>query len=895
MTSERLFRLLLHAYPAHFRERYAAEMTEYFLVRLDRARTRRVPFAMMRFWMRTITDIAATARAERASETPQDYHSEGDPAMTSFLLDLRYAARRLRRTPLFTICAVLMLALGIGLNAAVFNLVDTLAFRPPPFENPDAIVHIYQDSDEGEPNSTSYPAYRDIARETGIFSAVAASSDASASWENADVPTPVAIEYVTASYFPVLGLRPSRGRWLSPEHDNVGEEMVAVVSHRSWRTRMGSDPGVIGRTIRINGHPVTVIGVGPESFNGEAGALLVDFWLSISATPTGGPYRVTNLERDQDHWYQVQARLASGVSVERAQEAMNVLALRHAEERPEINRGRDITVFALDDVRFHPEADGTIRLAATILLVIAGLVLLLACTNLANLLLVRGIARAPEMAVRVALGAGRSRIARLLLLEAIVLSVLGGAAGLVVGAWATRLIPLLPLPIPGGGLDSGFDARMVVFGVVLTLVTGVLFGLLPALRSARPDVAMVLRDEGPGRSAGRGTSVLRGALVTVQVALSVVLVVGAGLLARSFVNSRTVNVGVDAERIAMLATNLQQGGVTSEETAAVVAQLLERVEGLPGVERAAITTRLPVQNGGSTTQVVEGYEPAAGTGSVEIDFADVSRGYFETMGIRLIAGRLFGVQDTPDAPRAIVVSETAARTFWGSTERAIGGRIRPQGAVNSWREVVGVVSDVRVQSIQEPPTPMMYFSSEQWPASSFALVARTEGDPSALANSLRSVVREVRPALPVTRLGTMEGHLSDALAGLRTAAAMMGGFSLLAILLASLGVYAVVSFSVERRSQEIGIRAALGATRTRIVKMVVGESLVVVGVGLVVGFGLAVLVTQGLRGMLYGVGAIDVPTFGGAAVILLIAAGAAAMVPAMRGARANPVDVLRGH
>ena len=895
MTAERIFSLLLRAYPAHFRERYGEEMTEYFLVQLARARARPAPFTVLRFWLRTILDIAATARAERAGEAPQDYHSEGDPAVTSILLDLRYAARRLRRTPLFTACAILMLALGIGLNAAVFNLVDTLAFRPPPFENPAAIVHIYQDSDEGEPNSTSYPAYRDIARETEIFRAVAASSDGSATWEQGDVPTPVAIEYVTASYFPVLGLRPSRGRWLSPEHDNVGEEMVAVVTHRTWRTKMGSDPDVVGRVIRINGQPVTVIGVGPETFNGEAGALLVDFWLSISATPTGGPYRVTNLERDQDHWYQVQARLAPGVSVERAQTAMTLLAQQHAEERPEINRGRDITVFELDEVRFHPEVDGMIRMASTVLLVVAGLILLLACTNLANLLLVRGIARAPEMAVRVALGAGRSRVARLLLLEAMLLSVLGGAAGILAGAWATRLIPLLPLPIPGGGLDSGFDARMVVFGIVVTLVTGVLFGLLPALRSARPDVALVLRDEGPGRSAGRRTSVLRGALVTVQVALSVVLVIGAGLLARSFVNSKTVNVGVDADRVAVVATNLQQGGVTTEEMQAVVTQLLERVEALPGVERAAITTRLPVQNGGSTTQVVDGYQPAAGTGSVEIDFADVSRGYFETMGIRLVAGRLFGVQDAPGAPRVIVVSETAARTFFGSTERAIGGRIRPQGNVNAWREVVGVVSDVKVESIQEPPTPMMYFSADQWAVSSFAIVARTDGDPSAMANSLRGVVREVRATLPVTRLGTMESHLSEAIAGLRTAAAMMGGFSLLAVLLASLGVYAVVSFSVERRSQEIGIRAALGASRSRLVRMVVGESLVVVGIGLGVGFGLAVLGTQGLQGLLYGVGAIDVPTFAGAAMLLVLAAGLAAFVPAVRGARANPVDVLRGH
>lgn len=892
---ERAFRMLLRMYPRRFRELYGEEMTSFFLARLARARERddARALAIARLWMRTIADLTATAAGEHASWTPNDALSTGDHPVSSFLHDLRYAARRLRRSPLFALSAIVMLAIGIGLDSAVFHLVDTMALRPPPFEEPDRIVHIYQDSDEGEPNSTSYVAYRDMAQATDVFSGVAATSRGDATWENADVPTPVSIEFATASYFPVLGLQPSRGRWFDAEHDRVGSEMVAVVSHNTWRTRMGADPDVVGRTIRINGMPVTVIGVGPSNFSGEAGALLTDFWLSISSTPTGGPWRVENLDRDQDHLYQVKARLAPGVTVERAQAVMMVLAKRHAEERPELNEGRDITVFGSDEVRFHPEVDGMIVTAGVSMFVLAAIVLLLACTNLANLLLARGLSRSSEMAVRTALGAGRSRVVRLLLLEAILLSVLGGAAGMLVAAWAVQLIPLLPLPVPGGGLDVGVDHRMLIFGVLVTLVTGVLFGLLPALRATRPDVASVLRDEGAGRATGRRVSLLRGSLVAVQVTLSVVLVVGAGLLARSMSNARHVSAGVDAERIAVLVTNLQQGGVPSDDVAAVTAQMLERVEALPGVESAAITTRLPVQGGGSTTQVVDGYRPPTGTGSVELDYAQVSHGYFETMGIRHLAGRTFGAQDVPGSPRAIIVNEAAARTFWGGVDRAVGGRIRSQGSEGAWREVVGVVSDVKVSSLQEPPTPMMYFSGQQTSMDGFALVARTAGDPGMLANSMRAAVREVRPALPVTRLTTMETHLGDALAGLRTAAALLGGFSLLAVLLASLGVYAVVSFAVERRSQELGIRAALGATRPRIVRLVVGESLVMVGVGLVAGLGLAIVVSRGLQGILFGIGTMDVPTFAGTAMLLLVSAGLAAFVPARRAARANPVDVLR--
>lgn len=885
----RTFRALLRLYPPRFREAYGDEMTGFFLERLSRARSKgRV--AVSRLWLRTVGDVLGTAWAERRQERRAIRTTRGS-RMGSIVQDVRHAARRLARTPVFALSAVLILGLGIGLNAAVFNVVDTVLLRPPPFGDPERLVHIYQDSDEGEPSSTAYPAYRDIAGLTDVFEAVAATSPDGAIWEAVDGPRQVSIEFATADYMHVLGLQPMRGRWFGREHDVPGGEMVAVVTHRAWRTLFGSDPGIIGRTIRLNNQPVTIIGIGPAGFNGEAGALVTDFWLSISSTPVGGPYRVINLERREDHWYQVKARLADGVGIERARAALNALAAEMGAAYPDLDRGRDITLFAHDEIRFHPDVDAGILAASTGLLAVAGLVLLLACGNLANLLLVRGLSRAPEMAVRQALGAGRARIARLFLVEALLLAALGGVAGLGLAAWSVQLVPLLPLPTPGGGLDIGFDHRVVLFGIALALVTGLLFGLAPALRSARADVASTLRDEGRGRSASRGVTLLRGGLVVLQVAVSIVLVIGAGLLARSLENTQRVDSGVDVERIAILGTNLQQGGVTADEAAVVVAQLMDRVAALPGVERVALTTRLPVQSGGSTTQVVDGYEPSAGTGSVEVPFAFVSREYFDAMGIRLVEGRAFGPQDVPGAPTAIVVNETAARLYWGGN--AIGGRIRSQGNVDGWNQVVGVVSDVKVSSLREPPTPMMYISAEQGGVSFFSLVVRTSGDPAALLPVLRSTLREVRPSLPVVRLTTLSDHLGDGLAGPRIAALLMGGFSLLALLLASLGVYAVVSFTVERRTQEMGIRLALGAARARLVGMVVGESLLVVGLGIIGGLWLAALAAKGLEGMLYGVRPADPVTFGGASVLLLLAAAFASFLPARRAAGADPVDVLR--
>ena len=881
----RVFRGLLLLYPPWFRRAYGEEMTLLFMTRLERTAGR---WGRTALWGRTLKDATTNAAALRREDA-----QGGGFRMDTLLQDTRYAVRRLLRAPVFTLGAVALLAVGIGANTTVFTIVDALILRPPPWVDPERVVHVYQDSDDGEPSSNSFPATRDMATYRDVFSAVAATTPSGASWEGPDGPEPVATEYTTSSYMSVLGLDVQRGRWFAPEDDVVGGPPVAVVSAATWRARLGGDPNVVGRTIRLNGQPVTIIGVGPERLTSTSTPLLTDFWLSISATALSGPFQVANLERREDHWYLALARLQPGVTVEQAQAAMDALAARLAEAYPELNRGRDITVFSSRDVRHHPQGDRNIFLAGGLLSAIALSVLLVACANLANLLLVRGLGRSGEMAVRSALGAPKGRVARLFLLESLLLAGVGGLAGLILTRWALSALPALPIAdVIGGTLELAVDARVTLFALGLVTLTGVLFGLAPAVRSARTDVSRALRDDRRGASSDRGSVRLRSMLVAVQVSASLVLVLGTGLLARSLAALQTVDTGVDVERIAYVRIDWTPAGLTVEEARFAMDELLDRLEALPGVERAALGSRLPAMSQGSTTTEVEGYTPAAGTSAVELPFAIVTDGYFEAMGVPLVAGRLFGQDDVPGGGVSILVSEATARRFWGDAD-PIGRRMRGQGSETWTRTVVGVVGDVPVASIGESTAALFYFSSRQSQGSPSYVLVRTTGEPAALLASVRREVDEWRPSVTVSAQGTLDSHFGSSLAARRLAARGMIAFSLLALLLAGLGIYTVVSFTVARRSSELGIRIALGAERSGVVRMVVREVATIVGVGLGVGVLLSALAASRVSGLLYGVAALDPLTFGGAVAVLLAVAGVAAWLPARRAARADPVEALR--
>ena len=824
-------------------------------------------------------------RAERAGQM-----------LDALMKDVRHAQRGLRRRPGFTICAVLVLALGIGANAAVFSVVNSMLLKPLPYADPERVVSVYQDSDDGAPRSSSFPATRDMATYTEVFSGVAAMSATTMTWEADDGPRSAFIEFVTSSYFPVLGIAPSAGRWFDAAYDLVGAGNYAVVSHRTWRTQFGADPKVIGRTVRMGGQPVTVIGVGPEGFNGSYG-LVTDFWLSISSAGVGGPFRVANLERRQDHWYDARARLAPGVTLAQAQGAMDALAARLADEFPVLNRGRGITVFGGGQVRVHPAIDGALVSAAGLLLVIVGLVLALACANLANLLIVRGIFRGPEMALRRALGATRGRVARLFLTESILLALLGGGFGMLLGWWALRLIPVVAGSVTAtfggtGNLDIPMDLTVLIYTVTLSLATGVLFGLAPALRSSRSDVAGVLRVEGQSVSPDRRAALLRNGLVVVQLAVCLVLVVGAGLLTRSLANVLRVDPGVDAERLAFVATSFTQGAVTPEEQTVRLQDLMARAAALPGVTSVAYTSRLPVEPGGSTTTVIDGYTPPTGTDSVELPLAVVSDDYFRTVGLRVVAGRTFGPPDALNTAPVVVINRTAATRFWGDAD-PVGRRIRPQAAPDFWIQVIGVVEDAKVASLDERPTPMLFYPVSQIPGAGY-VVARTEGNPGALLSGLRVQLRAVSPDLPLSALGTLDTRLADSLVLHKASAAILGLVSVLAVLLASLGIYAVVSFSVARRASEIGIRIALGAERSQVIGLVMREMLATVLLGLAVGASVALPAASSLASGLYGVSTVDAASLGLASALLLVAVATLAIyIPARRAAGANAVATLR--
>jgi len=888
-----LIRILVALHPPRLRGNHGSEMEHLLRTRLERARRSHEPGAILGFWWSAARDLGGTVVAELFRRSPtRNQEEKGRAGVGAILQDIRYAGRRLARTPGFTLGALAIMAVAIGATTAVFAVVNELLLAPPPFGEPDQVVNIYQDSDEGEPNSTSFPAYRDMADMEEVFQAVAATSPDQVSMETDGGNVPVAVEYATSSLMEVVGRTPERGRWFEPEMDQVGAGHYAVVSHFAWESRFGKDPDMVGRTLRLNGRPVTVIGVGPRGYNGMGGFLVTDLWLSISSVGLGGEFRIANLDRRQDHWYDVKARLAQGVSVVQAQEAMSALSQRLAEGWPELNEGRDITVFRASDVRLHPDIQNALYSFSGVLLAVVFLVLLLASSNLGSLLLVRGLTRTPEIAVRRAMGAPPARVARLFLTEGLLLSVLGGLLGLLLAQWLLGLVDAVPLSLPlGGAVDIGLDTPVLVTSLALMLGTGVFFGWAPAMQSISTNLSGSLREDQRSTSGGRRLSFLRNTMVSIQVAVSLILVVGAGVMVRSLASYQSVDIGVAAHELAVLQTSFSQGGLSPEERGMVLQELRDRVAALPGVEGVALATRLPVGGGASTTTVVEGYEPQAGTGSVELQWIRVTPGYFQTMGIPIVDGRPYLPEDRDSGERIVVVNEAMAR-LWGG-EGAIGKRIRPQGAPDAWIQVVGVVADSKVRSLTEPPTPMLYYLMGSSGVDAPYVLARTRGDPSLLLTPLRATLQDVNARLPVARLTTMEGHLGEALAGPRTSASVLGLFSVLALLLAAVGIYTIVSFSVAGRMGEIGIRMALGAERGRVVRSVMGGVAVTVGAGLGLGGLVVVFLAPHLQGLLFGVRILSPGTVLPALGVLAASVGLASYLPARRAARVDPVEALR--
>ena len=901
---DRILESLLACSPPEFQRRYGSDIRELFDVRLERAQGR--PLARIGLWIGTAVDLSRTAFAEwtdmffdrRARQTSYLQRS-GRLSMTDRLwLDLRDAGRRLALTPGFTLAALLVLTLGIGASTTIFSAVDAFALRERPYERPWQLVHIYQDSDDGRPESNSYPTFVDVAHHTDLFESVGAvMPEGSGTLLTASGEAVVVqLEFATSTYFPVLGLMPSLGRWFLPEEDRPGAAPVAVLTHAAWQRRFMADPNVLGRTVRLSGAAVTIVGVGPASHNGFVAGLASDFWLSISAlAPVGGAFRGATLTRREDHWFQIIARLRPGRSVGDAQSSMNVLAARLGRDFPETDRGRRITVMSARDVRVHPGIDALIYPTAGLHLLLTGLLLAVVCSNLANLVLARGSTRSRDVAVRLAIGATRTQIVRSMLIECLLLSLGGGLAGLALAWWGIRLIGAIEIPLrfpirPALALDY----RLALFALGIAVLCGLAFGILPALRNSRRDVAATLQRHGRTAAGAFRILDLRGILIAVQVAISIALISGGGVLLRSLLNAMRVDLGFNPLQVAVATVDPMQAGQTVQQSIVTLLELRDRAAALPGVVSAALTSRPPLSPfGPSNTLVLDDQTlHRTSSGTVDVPSAGVSSEYFETMGIPLLHGRLFTDADRSGAERVAIVSEAMGRRFWGDSN-VVGRRYRHEGSATSWVTIVGVVKDVPLVSPAEPPRPFVYRPHSQGGWGRAAVVLRGSGDPADLVNALRHEVRAINPAIPVMDAAPMTEHVGRSLAVPRAATRLLIALGAMAILLAAVGIYSVVAFSVARRRPEIGVRMALGATGGQVVGMVVAEMMRLVVVGIAAGLALAAFLTPVLRSLLVGIHPLDPLTFAGATVLIAAVAAVTAWWPARRAADGNPAMVLK--
>ena len=788
--------------------------------------------------------------------------------------DFRYALRGLRASPGFTIVALLTLAMGIGASTTIFSVANAVLLRPFPYREPERIVRLYETNPSTETFSVSGPNYLDwVARVRGM-SQLAAFTGQSASLIGDGDPQQLNAYLVTPSFFRLLGVQPLIGRAFRDEEAKPGSPAsVVVLSYALWETRFGGDPAVIGRTINLSGVSYEVLGVMPQQFAVPGNPQLFQ---PLAPSPTW--------DRD-DHQLAVIGRLAPNVTVERALDEMRSIARDLAKQYPKTNDTWGANVTSLQEWLIGRELTTRVR----VLLGAVGLLLLMGCVNVANLLLARATARQREMSVRSALGAGRARIVRQLLTESLVLAVIGAALGVLLTAVAVPVLrDIGQTAIPR--LDQlSIDWRVISFGIVASLLTGILFGIAPALQASRADLNDVLRSGGRVAAAGR----LRSVLIVTSVAMALVLLVGAGLVGRSFERLMQVDYGFRAEGVftASLALPNERYG-QREQRAAFYAETIRRLSATPGVRSVGFTNIAPFSGGNTNiSYTAVGRQPASADEFLSANWRSVSPGYFPAMGVALKKGRLFSETDGLQAPRVIVISETMARRVWPGVD-PLGKDILLSGNQTPWT-VVGVVGDIRDQLLQNEPDPVMYLSFQQVPWSNMWLLVRATGDPMAVAPLVRREVHALDPLLPVANEQPLTRFVSQIAAQPRFTALIFGLFASAALVLAVVGVYGLVAYGVTQRKREIGVRLALGATPSSIVGGVVRHGVGLAGFGIAIGLWVAYGLSRFMQGILYDVAATDVVTYLAVAALLVSCAAAASILPARWAARLDPVRALR--
>ena len=818
-------------------------------------------------------------RLDQSKEESRD--ARGVTFIENVLRDASYSVRVLLKSYAFTIVVILTLALGIGANTAIFSFANGILLRPLPYPQSDRLVSLDETALKRgiESMSVSFPNFLDWREQNKVFEDIGVYFGTSRfSLSGAGEPIEIRGSYISHGLLEILRISPQLGRTFTANEDRPDEDAVVILGYDLWQRNFGGDASILGRKIMLNNRARTVIGVMPKDFRFPE---ISELWAPLALT--------TKDFTRTDHGLSSIARLKDGVTVTEAQAEMHTIASRIEAQNPVTNEGLGVKVISL-----HQSLAGDYREALLVLLGVVGCVLLVACVNVANLMLARASARQKEFALRAALGAGRWRIVRQLLIESLLLAIAGGALGFALSLWALHLLlTAIPIDLPFW-MNFGIDLRVLGFTIGITLLTGLIFGAAPALQTSRVDLNDTLKEGGRGTVGGRGRS--RSLLVVTEIALSLVLLVGAGLMIRSFLRLQRVNIGLEAKNVLTTSFFLPQAKYREgDQRAAFYKQLIERVRALPGVEAVSATATVPLSGSGwGRSLTVEGY-PILPVGQAPmIQHTVVTPGYFRTMGIPLLSGRDFADADAKGAPGVTIVDERLARQYWPN-ENPVGKRIRfgPPEDNEPWHTVIGVVGTVRHQRMQEDTRQSVYLPHLQIPVGGLALMTRTSTDPGELSGAIRREAAQLDPDLPVSRIATMEEVVAKSIWQPRLYATLFAVFAGGTLVLALIGIYGVMAFLVQTRTHEIGVRMALGATARDVFKLIVGRGMKLTAIGVAIGIGGAAALTRLMHGLLFNTSATDPFTFILIPLLLAIAAFLACYIPARRAAKVDPLVALR--
>lgn len=800
--------------------------------------------------------------------------------MNTLWQDVRFAFRTFIKRPGFALVAILTLALGIGANSAIFSVINGVLLKPLPFHEPENVVKLWESMAGGFQGTISPPNLKDWREQNTVFTKIAAFQYQNFGLQSQDSPERVRAATVSPDFFDVLGVPPQLGRVIADGEDHDGKHRVALLSHQLWQDKFAADPNIAGKTILLGGENYTVIGVMPASFRYPSRT--TELWVPLVITPQQSTQRGS-------HWLMGVARLKPGVTLEQANEQMNIIAKRIEQQHPNEQLGRGVLL-----IRAQEEIVRNIRPALLMLLVAVGFVLLISCTNVANLLLARAATRRREIAIRLAMGAGRWRLIRQLLTESALLSLLGGAVGLMIAYWGvTGLLKLATGILPRAN-EVTLDGRVMLFTIALSLLTGIVFGLAPALQTSRADLQHDLKEG--SAAAGNQRTWIRSFLVVGEIAAALVLLVGASLLIKSFARLQQTESGLNAENVLTAGITLPDAKYeTSQAIAQFHKQMLERVSALPGVQSAGIISKLPLQDWGYNGSIqIEGQAPPpAGNRDSFVEFRAVSPNYFATLGIPLLAGRLLDNRDQETTAPSIVVNQTLVRQYLPGQD-AVGKFVVLD---NTKYQIVGVVGDVRQSGLTQGACAEIYWPYTQSPdtglTKTVGLAVRAAGNPAGLTSAVRNAVLSVDPGQPIHNVKTMEEVVADSVADRRLNTLLLSIFAAIALTLALIGVYSVMSYLVAQNTREIGIRIALGAQMRDVLRLVVGQGMVLVAIGVVIGITLAFALTRLMETLLFGVTATDPLTFAASPLIIAAVALLACLVPAFRATKVDPMVTLR--